>query len=239
MMGLHPLSLILSALWFSSLAIIIPDPRWLGVVFLLCLLFQGFVSGFKFKAWARQFLKLLPVLLAVIVIQVLLDRNNFQPEGYRVDPAGAGLRTGLAVSLRLLIVIFSAQLLLRLDYEDFDLAFRSLRLPEELCFMVFYAIHVIPSATERVKHSLRLLRLRGVDLGKAPLKARLKLYQRISLNVIASLLSASDIQATALELRGFRSSGARSRLYTRAFSLSDLCLLLAAIAVTILLGLLH
>lgn len=239
MKGLHPLSLVLAALWFSSLAIIIPDPRWLGLIFLLCLLFHGLISGFRFRDWARQFLKLLPILLAVIVIQVLLDRNNFRPEGYRIDPVGAGLRTGLAVSLRLLIVIFSAQLLLRLDYEDFDLAFRSLRLPEELCFMVFYAIHVIPSATERVKHSLRLLRLRGIDMGKVPLKARLKLYQRISLNVIASLLSSSDIQATALELRGFRSSGPRSRLYTRSFAFSDLCLWLGIAAATILLVLLH
>ncbi|MCB5246746.1 MAG: energy-coupling factor transporter transmembrane protein EcfT [Candidatus Cloacimonetes bacterium] len=236
MISLHPLSLILAALCFSSLAILVADPYWLAVIFLLCLLFRGFVSGFQLKLWAHQFIRVLPVLLAVVIIQILLNSNNWQPEGYRIDLAGPGLITGLAISLRLLIVIFSAQLLLSLDYEDFDFAFRALRLPEELCFMVFYVIHVIPSAAGKVRHSLLLLRLRGIQLKKLPLPAKLKIFQRVSLNVIAGLLSGSGIQATALELRGFRSSGPRSVLNHRAFRGSDLLLLLALAGLIILIA---
>lgn len=232
----HPLILILSALWFSSLAIFISDTNWMSVILMLSLLFRGFLARFQIRLWFQEVLRFLPLIAIIIILQVLFhDPNTLRGahhSGIYINPTG--LQMGLTVSMRLLIVFFSAQVLLRLSYEDFDLAFRSLRLPEELCFMVFYTIHVIPSAANRVKHSLRILRLRGINLGKLKLKAKLMLYQRISLNVIAGLLSGSDIQATALELRGFRSSGPRSRLHTRRFSFSDAILLLALALVTCL-----
>ncbi len=229
----HPLVLILAALWFSTLAILIADPLWLSALMLLCLLFRGLLVGFEFKLWVRQILKFLPLIIFIILLQAYLsDPQSSGGHSHLFVISRSGVQTGLAVSLRLLIVFFSAQVLVRLNYEDFDLAFRALRLPEELCFMVFYVIHLIPLAAEKIRHSLRLLRLRGIAWNKLRWKAKLKLYQRISLTVIAGLLSGSDIQATALELRGFRSSGPRSRLHTRAFGISDAALVLVLAVVT-------
>lgn len=229
----HPLVVILAALWFSSLAIFIPDPIWLAVLLLLCLLFRGWLVGFELKLWVRQIGKFIPLIALVIIFQIIFSDPGISLKGgHYLDLSGAGFRTGVNVTLRLLIVFFSAQVLLRLSYEDFDLAFRALRLPEELCFMVFYVVHLIPAATGQIKHNLRLLHLRGIDLNKLRWKAKLQLYQRISLTVIAGLFSGSDIQATALDLRGFRSSGPRSCLHTRGFGLSDLALTLVLAGVT-------
>lgn len=233
MSGPHPLLVILAALWFSSLAIFLPDPLWLSVLLLLCLLFRGLLVGFELKLWARQLLKFVPLITVILFFQIIFtDPNVVLNGGHWLDLSGPGFRAGVNISLRLLIVFFSAQVLVRLSYEDFDLAFRALRLPEELCFMVFYVIHLIPAAAELIKRNLRLLRMRGIDLNKLRWQAKLQLNQRISLTVIAGLLSGSDIQATALDLRGFRSSGPRSQLYTRSYGLVDLALIVVLFGVT-------
>ncbi|MBW6514422.1 MAG: energy-coupling factor transporter transmembrane protein EcfT [Candidatus Syntrophosphaera sp.] len=219
---LHPLSLILLALWFSSAAIFVPQLAWLGAVLIISIIFRGLQAGFEWRLWARQFLLMLPLFLAILLIQALFVKDGELLWGrswYAIH--SGGLRIGLAFCLRLLILFFSAQILLKLEYEDFDLAFNTVRLPEELGFMVFYALHVIPASGERIRHALQILRLRGIDQAKQPLKTKLRLYKLISLSVLAEVLSRSAIQATALDLRGFRSSGPRSRLNQRGLTLPD------------------
>jgi energy-coupling factor transport system permease protein len=222
---LHPLSLVLLALWFSSAAILVPQLAWLGAVLILGLLFRGLQAGFTWRIWARQFVLMLPLFLAVLLIQTLFvkDGELLWGSSWHAVHAG-GLQGGLAFSLRLLILFFSAQILLKLDYEDFDLAFNAVRLPEEIGFMVFYALHVIPASGDRIRQSLQILRLRGIDLGNRSIKTKLRIYKLISLAVLAEVLSRSAIQATALDLRGFRSSGKRSRLNQRGFAPPDFLL---------------
>ncbi len=232
MKKLHPLTLILAALWLSTAAILLRPWPALGVVFVLSVVFRAALADWEPLLWLRQLLKLLPVLAAVVLIQVLFVKTGrpLWGQAWYAVHAG-GLEGGVSVSLRLLILFWSAQVLLKLDYEDFDAAFQALRLPEELGFMVFYTIHVIPLATQQVRASLQLLRLRGISLRDLPLNARLELYRVISLAGLGEVLSRSEIQATALDLRGFRSSGKRSFLCKRGFDLSDalLGLLLAGL----------
>lgn len=233
MKGLHPLALILLALWFSTAAIFVPQPLWLAVVLILSIFFRGLQAGFAWRLWARQFLLMLPLFLAILLIQALFVKDGELLWGqgwYAIHTLG--LRGGLAFSLRLLILFFSAQILLKLEYEDFNLAFNAVRLPEELGFMVFYAIHVIPSAGAKINHARQILRLRGIEPRKLPLKASLRLYKQISLSVLADVLSRSAIQATALDLRGFRSSGPRTRLNQRGFALPDLLLFAGMLLLT-------
>jgi energy-coupling factor transport system permease protein len=235
MKRLHPLSVLLLALWLSTAAILVPQIVLLGVVLLLSMLFRGLLCGCALKHWLRQFIRLLPLFAAILLIQVLFVKEGrllWGQNWYAVH--STGLQNGLAFCLRLLILFWSAQLLLRLSFEDFDLAFHTLRLPEELGFMVFYTIHVIPAASREIKNSLLLLRLRAIALRKLKLRQKLLVYNRISLSVIASVLSRSAIQATALDLRGFRSSGKRSHLNQLRFGLSDAFLLSLTLILTAL-----
>ncbi len=230
MKKLHPLSLIFLALWFSSAAVFVLRLEWLGIALLLAFLCNLLYFGFSGKTWLRPVVRMLPLFLAVLLIQALFVKKGSLVWGrgwYGIY--SAGLQGGVAFCLRLLILFFSARLLLKLDYEDFDAAFHAVQLPEELGFMVFYTIHVLPWAGDRISHNRQLLRLRGVELSELPWRQKLRIYQRISLSLLADLLSRSSVQAIALELRGFRSGGQRTRLHKRSFSWPD-ALALAFIA---------
>lgn len=232
----HPLVLILLALLLSSLAIIIASPASLAGVFVVAAVLRAWLSGASPKAWLREAKRLLPLFLAVMAVQLLFNKSGNAIWGWGLlSVHDAALAKGLAFCLRMLVLYYSASLLIRLSYDDFDLAFGALRCPEELGFMIFYTLHVIPMAGAEIRRSLELLRLRGIDLPKTSLKIKLRIYKRISLTLLADVLSRSAIQATALDLRGFRSSGPRTRLLKRAFRIPDMLLAVAAISVFILL----
>jgi energy-coupling factor transport system permease protein len=214
------------ALWFSSCALILPDPLELLAVFGLCLLAAIAVNGLQARNRLRQLRTLLPLLLSLMAIQLLFTRQgSVLGRVWGFSFYSGGLDNGLALALRLLLIFHAAQLLLRLGYPDFEAAFSAVRLPEELGFMVFYTVQIVPRVGEDFKHLRNLLALRGIELGKLGLKARLRVYALISLTVVARVISRSGIQAIALELRGFRSGGKRSRLHHYRFGLADLGLL--------------
>lgn len=232
---LHPLSLTIAALWFSTAAIFVFQLPWLILAFLLCAIFRGLLTGFNFQHWWKQVRKMIPLFLAVLVIQLLFTKKGellWGKSWYAIY--SVGLHRGIAVSLRLLILFFSAQILLILNYEDFDIAFSALHLPEEFAFMIFYTIHIIPSASEHIQHSLQLVKFRGINMRKLSLQSQLTIYRDISLSVLANVLSHSEIEAIALDLRGFRSAGKHTHLLQKKFSLNDLILYLFITVVTLL-----
>jgi len=65
------------------------------------------------------------------------------------------------------------------------------------------------------------------------LKSQLTIYRYISLSVLADVLSRSEVQAIALDLRGFRSTGKPTHLLQKNFSLYDLMLYLSIIIITL------
>ncbi len=233
MRRLHPLSIILLALWLSSAAIFLPHPVWLAGVLVLTLLFRGMLLGFTWQIWLRQFIRLLPLFAAIMLIQVLFFKDGRLLLGsgwYGIH--SEGLEGGVLFCLRLLVLLYSAQILIKLTYEDFDLAFSTLRMPEELGFMLFYALHTIPASGLRIAHYRQLLTIRGLDMRKLPLRQKLHIYNRISLSILADVLSRSAVQAIALDLRGFRSAGVRTRLAKRSMTYRDGILLAALTLLT-------
>lgn len=232
-MRLHPLSLILLALWFSTAALFVPQLGWLLWVLLLSLAMQISLNGLAWPRLVRQLRYMLPLCVMILIIQLL-----FVKEGALLLGSGwygvhsVALQRGLAFSLRLLILWSSAQLLIKLSYEDFDLAFGTLQFPEEIGFMTFYAVQIIPSLTQKLSQSRQLLLIRGISLKALSLRQKLSLYKLISLSILADVLSRSALQAIALELRGFRSSGKRSRLYQKHFTWQDLALFSIIILLT-------
>lgn len=228
MKGLHPLSLLILALWFSTNAIAASSPSWLAVILALNILLAVILVGVRKALPGRQLLQLMPLFLLVMLIQLLFVKQGktLWGSGWYAIYSG-GLAGGVSFCLRLLILFVSAKLLLRLDFEDFEAAFHSLRLPEELSFMVFYALHILPLFASRVRHQNHLVLMRGVVLSRLRPHKLLRLYGQISLTLLAELLLRSNAQAIALELRGFRSSGPRTRLESMHFGWRDLILLLA------------
>ena len=233
MSNLHPLSFLLLALWFSTAAILAPSPFHLALVLLLVVVVSVLLTRSSISLSPRQLLGTLSLCLAVLAVQLMFVKTGSLIWGrgwYALH--SEGLRRGIAFCLRLLILFVSARLLLKLDYEDFDAAFAALRFPEELAFMVFYSLHILPLSRRKIAKSRQLLRLRGLDLAKLAWRRKLMIYSRVSLSLLADVLSTSGIQAIALELRGFRSSGKRTRLNRRRFSWRDALALLPPLALT-------
>lgn len=225
-MKAHPLTLVVVALWFSTAALFVPRLDILAAVMLLSLLWAMLLKAIQVRVLLRQLRYFLPLFVSILLIQALFVKQGTIMLGkgwYAVHTVA--VNTGVAFCLRLLSLWFSAQALIRLTYEDFELAFSRLGLPEELSFMVSYAVGIIPAVSRRVGHYRQLLLLRGIDLARQRWRQKLDIYRLISLTLLAEVLSRSGIQAISLELRGFRSSGKRSRLRTQRLSWLDAFLL--------------
>ncbi|MDP3114842.1 MAG: energy-coupling factor transporter transmembrane component T [Candidatus Cloacimonadaceae bacterium] len=234
---LHPLALIGLAIWFSGMAMLLSTLGNLGLIVALSLISALTLGRIKCKAMLSSLLRMLPLLLLILIIQILFSKgNDGDHQLWRFKIAKHGLNQGLMLSLRLVIILFSAKILARIDYNGFDLAFRKLRLPEELTFMIFYAVHIIPAVSAKVKHLRQLLILRGIDMRKLRLRQRIDIYALTALSVLGGFISKSGIQAIALELRGFRSKGKSSRLHTLSLGFPDAFALIFVLVISLALA---
>jgi energy-coupling factor transport system permease protein len=230
MSRLHPLSLIFITFWLSSAAVLENSPLRLTAVFIICLLFRVFKGDLALSLLLKQLSYIIPLMAIILLIQIIFVKDGALVWGrgiYGIHTTA--LINGFLFSLRMLILLFSAQMLLRLDYLDYEHAFHALRLPEEFGFMVFYALHTIPRSQQNIKRDLALLRMRGVDIRRVPLEQKIFIYKTISLSVLAEVISRSAVQATALELRGFRYPGKHTRLEQRSVKTLDYIVIIALI----------
>lgn len=194
------------------------------------------VGGISAKTMLRSIFRILPLLIMITLIQILFaNKSGGQHQILGIAISKPGLYQGLLLSLRLLVILFSAKILARMNYQEFDQAFHKLRLPEEITFMVYYAVHIVPAVGARIKHLRMLLILRGIELRKLSLRQKIDIYALTALSVLGGFLSKSGAQAIALELRGFRSKGKSSRLRSLAIGFQDLLILLCLASASMIL----
>ncbi len=122
-------------------------------------------------------------------------------------------RTGLMLSVRLLIVIMSAEILMTGKPRDYLLAMVQIRLPYELAYMVILAFHFFPILREEALDVSCSIQLRGTELRKIPLRKKLAAYKRICIPVLAGAVERARDTSAAMEARGFRAY--RRRTYMR------------------------
>jgi energy-coupling factor transport system permease protein len=212
--AIHPLSLILIVVWLSSMALITLKLISLATLIGISISMMILLSRDHGKKSLLRLSKLLPLLIFVTFMQVIFRRGGTVLFAYKCFAiTSLGLGFGLAISLRFAIIISGASILSSLSFVDFRNAFALIRLPEEISFMVSYVLRFVSTLRQRFDISLSMLKLRGIDLEKQSLIKRLKIYRILALSVMVNALSHSSLQAIALELRGFRSSGKRTELY--------------------------
>lgn len=220
---LHPLTQVCIALWFSGLAIISVNPALLLILLLLCIVMLTVSRSQTLKALGGSLLRILPLVLMIMLIQMLATRNG--PSLLKlgvVTVHSQGLVLGAALGLRVAVILLAAKLLTRLTPMDFDAAFRALKLPEEVGFMVSYAVHLLPGIHSLLTDTRRTAQKRGIDLKRLKLRQKIRLYAIIALRLVSELLQGSELRAIALELRGFRSQTKTSRLHIYRFGWRDL-----------------
>lgn len=229
----HPLSLILIVLWLSSMAIVVHTPLKLASLFLLSVLSALVFSGAEPVPMLRGLLKLLPLLGVVFLIQVLAVRTGSELLSIGIaSVTDQGLERGLAIALRLATIYMAAKVLAKMNYVEFDDAFRKLGFPDEVGFMVAHAAHLIPGITQTLKARRSILAARGISVRKLPMRDKVLVYKIIALDIAGNLLRGVDTRAMALELRGFRSAGKSSRLRVQALGAMDAVCVLFLIALS-------
>jgi len=226
--SLHPLTHIFIVLLLSTFVFIAKKPVSLFCLTLLALLYSAWRME---NGWQKVFQTLwhtLPFLLILAFFQIVFRRKGTMLWSYGIFKiTREGVLISVQLAARLLTVIYCAKGLAVMNYTEFSKAFSALRLPEELSFMLSYAIHLVPKFLSQLKGFVTGLKLRGIDAAKLSLSKRLQVYKQLSITALAELIRSSETAAIALELRGFRSEGKHSILHQQKFSYRDLlCLLI-------------
>ena len=226
--SLHPLTHIFIVLLLSTFVFIAKKPVSLFCLTLLALLYSAWRME---NGWLKVFQTLwhtLPFLLILAFFQIVFRRKGTMLWSYGIFKiTREGVLISVQLAARLLTVIYCAKGLAVMNYTEFSKAFSALRLPEELSFMLSYAIHLVPKFLSQLKGFVTGLKLRGIDAAKLSLSKRLQVYKQLSITALAELIRSSETAAIALELRGFRSEGKRNILHQQKFSYRDIfCLLI-------------
>ena len=168
--GFDPRTKLMLMICVSTLAVVWQDPIWLAG--LLC--FTGAVlvcGGVAMGSLLKQTRGMLGVIAFLFVIQCLFIRSGpaLLSVGNFTLVTVHGLTTALAVTMRLLILVLSAAILLTGDARDYLLALVQCKVPFEIAFMVMTGLHFLPILREEALDVYQAVQMRGTELAKANL----------------------------------------------------------------------
>ena len=121
-----------------------------------------------------------------------------------------GLLVGAAVLERLVILMLGGAMLAAYPGHALVQGMLQLRLPYRLATMVSIGLRFVPQFSESFRDSLTAMQLRGVDLRRLKIKARLRIYTYLLMPTIATGVLRAKKLAMAMELRGFGACEKRS-----------------------------
>lgn len=168
------------------------------------------VGGIRFLRQRKQLAGMVGLVAFLFVIQALFGR----------------FYEGGAMALRLLIILLAALILLTGKPEDYLLALTRMGLPYEMAYMVMLGFHFFPLLKEEAGDVYYSIQLRGTELKKASIPAKLSAYRRISIPILTGALERAEDTSIAMEARGFRSQKRRTYLKKLKLKKRDVLLLI-------------
>jgi energy-coupling factor transport system permease protein len=124
-----------------------------------------------------------------------------------------GLQLAGLLSLRLLVIVMAALVLLEGDIRDYLLAMVQMKIPYSFAFMVMVGLHFLPILRGEAVNVYHCMQLRGKDFKKIGIVRKIKAYAAICLPVMAGALRRAEETSIAMETRAFRSM--KGRTYMR------------------------
>ena len=104
----------------------------------------------------------------------------------------------------LLIIIFSATIVISSSYREIVQGLVQLKIPYEIAFMVSVGIRFLPMLRNEFKDVMTAIQLRGVDFKKIPIKKRVRVYSYVFTPVVAGAIKKAQKLSIAMETRAFR-----------------------------------
>jgi energy-coupling factor transport system permease protein len=189
------------------------------------------------------FLRLLrPVALIValtVAFQILFSREGGTLfEWGPLEVHSGGLRMGLFLALRILLLVSAAGLLtatttpvaLADGIEDLLSPLRRLRFPaHEVAMMITIALRFIPTLHEEAQKITRAQAARGADFSEGGLLSRVRAMIPVLVPLTIGAFRRADELAEAMESRGYRGGEGRSRYRELRFRARDALALAAAV----------
>jgi energy-coupling factor transport system permease protein len=224
----------------STCALIVRSLLPLLAVMLLNLMIL-LLGGIQFRQSISRVHLFFKTILALFVLQVIFNRSG--------DPliiAGGvtlltdhGLTVACTVTLRLLIIMTAALIILSGEPRDYLQALIQLRIPYEIAFMTMAALRLLPTLREASRDTFNAVQMRGVRLKKQSPGKALAIYSRLFIPIIAEAIRRSEQIAVAMEARYFRALPQRTSQYQLIMKKMDwgvLMFTLAALAAILILG---
>jgi len=181
-------------------------------------------SKHRFNRLLHRMKILFRIVLMLMIFQILFRHGGETIWQFGIIKiTSLGLNYGVSSSLRLMLIILIAGLLLDIPYYDYILAFRSWRIPYEISFLVASVIHFIPIFHKQFITCREALNLRGIEISKSSLLLRFRIYSALLFPVIARAISEVKYRSISLELRAFRLYPERTYIYNAKLSWFDIC----------------
>lgn len=232
---LDPRSKLVLVLCLSTLGVFIQDIWVLTAVISISMVLSA-ASGSRLFALVKKFRRILWLFVAIAIIQSI-----FSPSGRVLVNLGGiklitvgGLYKGVAMVLRMSIVMVSATIMATSNYREIVQGLVQWRIPYEIAFMVSVAIRFLPLLTEEIKNVVTAVQLRGIELDKIPVRQRLKVYSYIIMPVVSGAVIKSRELATTMETRAFRAYPKRTSYMVLTMQRADYAVIIISIAVSIL-----
>ncbi len=184
------------------------------------ILFLGGVSPAQAFGRVRGALKLI---LSLFLLQCIFLRSGqaLISVGGTVLLRSGGLKAGITVCLRLLILLLTALILMTGSRRNYLLALSQLGLPYEICFMVMAAMRFMPLLREEASDVMCAVQMRGTKIRHTGLKHRISVYIKVALPIVAGAIRRSEQMSTAMEARAFRSMPRRTSMRALRMSAGD------------------
>ena len=195
--------LMLAAL--STVSVVSRSVIVLALMLLLTLLvlLLGRVTPGRILSQSKAILR---IILTLFLLQCIFNRGGeglLVVSGYTIVTV-RGVYTAALVTLRLLIILFSALIMLTGDSRDYLLAMTQWHMPYELAYMVIVAARFVPMLREEAQDVLCAVQMRGVRLKKAPIKRKIAAYASMLVPVFAGAVHRAVNTSIAMEARAFR-----------------------------------
>ncbi len=233
--GLDPRTKLVMVLCLSTLGVFIQDVRLLTAVLCVAAVLS-IASGSRLFVLIRKFRRILWLFVAIAVIQSL-----FAPSGRVLVSIGkinimtsGGLYRGVAMVLRMSIVMVSATIMATSNSREIIQGLVQWKIPYEIAFMVSVAIRFLPLLTDEIKNVVTAVQLRGIELDRIPVRQRLKVYSYLIMPVVSGAVIKSRELATTMETRAFRAYPRRTSYMVLTMNGSDYAVMLASLALSII-----
>ena len=159
-----------------------------------------------------------------------------------------GLRQGVFISLRFLVLVFMTSILtlttspisITDGLETLLNPFKRFKLPvHELALMMSISLRFIPTLMDETDKIMKAQMARGSDLSAGPMKDRLKAVVPLLVPLFVSAFKRAEDLATAMEVRGYRGGEGRTKYRQLKWTAKDSISLVLLVVVAVILFMLR